>query len=145
MPFHFALAAVLRYRKSIEQREYLALEKIQQQVTWVEQQLHQTESQFSTAVQKRAEELARGISAADMQSAYGYEKALEQQREALRVLWQELKLKWRQQLTSYEQARRNREMLGKLREKQLEVFNREQAKRGQAVIDDLFLSRRRRN
>jgi flagellar FliJ protein len=145
MAFHFPLAAVLRYRESIEQREYLALEKIQQQITWVEQQIHQTENQFSTAVQRRADELARGISAAEMQSAYGYETALEQQKEALRIQWRELKLKWRQQLTSYEQARRNRETLGKLREKQLEVFNREQAKRGQAVIDDLFLSRRRRN
>jgi flagellar FliJ protein len=145
MPFHFALAAVLRYRESIEQREYLALERIQQQIARVEQQIRHTEDQFSVAVQKRAEELARGIRAAEMQSAYGYEKALEQQRESLRAQWQALKLKWRQQLTSYEQARRNRETLGKLREKQLEVFNREQAKRGQAVIDDLFLSRRKRS
>jgi flagellar biosynthesis chaperone FliJ len=57
---------------------------------------------------------------------------------------QELKIKWRQYLASYELARRNRETLEKLRAKQLEAYVREQGKREQAVTDDLFLSRRRR-
>jgi len=63
----------------------------------------------------------------------------------LRVEWRELKIKWRQQLASYELARRNRETLEKLREKQLNVYTQEQTKREQAAIDDLFLARRSRN
>jgi len=143
MPFHFPLATVLRYRESIERREQLALEKIQHEIARVEMQIKQVDDDCSAATEMRAAELAHGMSAVEMQSAYEYQKALEQQADALRVLLQELKKKWRQQLASYEVARRNREILEKLREQQLEVYSREQAKRGQAVIDDLFLARRR--
>lgn len=144
MSFQFPLAAILRYRESIEQREYLALEQIQQGIVRVELRISQVENDCSAATQNRIAELAQGTRAAVMQSAYEYQRALEQQIEALRAQWQELKIKWRQQLASYEQARRNRETLDKLREKQLDAYNREQAKREQAVIDDLFLSRRNR-
>jgi flagellar protein FliJ len=144
MSFQFPLAAVLRYRESLEQREYLALERIQQEVTRVELRIRQVEEACSTASQTRAAELARGIRAVEVQAAYEYQKALDQQREALLTLLQELKMKWRQQLASYELARRNRETLEKLREKQFDIYVREQAKREQSVIDDIFLSRRGR-
>lgn len=144
MSFQFPLAAVLRYRESIEQREYLTLEKIQQEVTRVERMIRNVEEDSSAATQTRAAELAQGIRAAEVQAAYEYQRALEQQRVALQALWQELRLKWRQQLASYELARRNRETLEKLREKQFDTYSREQAKREQAVIDDIFLSRRGR-
>ena len=143
MPFHFPLAAVLRYRESIERRERLALERIQQEIARVELQIRQIEDACSRASERRGAELARGMSAAEMQSAYEYQQALEQQGDTLRSQWLEWKKRWRQQLTAYELARRNRETLERLRAKQLEIYSREQAKRGQAIIDDLFLSRRR--
>jgi flagellar export protein FliJ len=142
MSFRFSLSAVLRYRESIEQREHFALEKIQQEIVRVELRIRQVEEHCSTATKNRAAELAHGIRAADVKSAYDYQNALEQQREMLRTLLQELKMKWRQQLASYELARRNRETLEKLRDQQLDAYSREQAKREQAVIDDIFLSRR---
>lgn len=145
MAFQFPLAAVLRYRESIEQREYFALEKIQQDIVRVELKIRQAENDCSVATQNRLAELAHGTRAAVLQSAYDYQSALEQQSEALQALLQELKAKWRQQLASYELARRNRETLEKLRAKQLDTYSREQAKQEQAVIDDLFLSRRRRS
>jgi flagellar export protein FliJ len=86
MAFHFPLAAVLRYRESIEQREYFALEKIQQDIVRVELTIAQIESEVSLASQHRSEELARGMRAASVQSAYEYQKALEQQIEALQAL-----------------------------------------------------------
>ena len=144
MSFQFPLAAVLRYRESIEQREHLALEKIQQDIVRVELRISQAENDCSAASQNRLAELAHGTRAAVMQSAYEYQRALEQQLEALQSVLQELKIKWRQQLSCYEVARRNRETLEKLREKQLEAYRREQTKREQAVIDDLFLARRGR-
>jgi len=145
MSFQFPLAAVLNYRESIEQREYLALEKIQQDIVRVELRISQAQNDCSAATQNRLADLACGTSAAALQSAYDYQKVLEQNSEALQALLQELKKKWRQQLASYELARRNREMLEKLREKQLDAHNREQAKREQSVIDDTFLSRRGRS
>jgi len=146
MSFQFPLATVLRYRESIEQREYFALERIQQEIARVEVRIRQVEEDCSRATENRAAELAKGTRAADIRSAYEYQSALEQQLVALLALLQELKTKWRQQLVSYEAARRNRETLEKLREKQRDAYTREQAKREQAVIDDIFLSRRgRRN
>jgi flagellar export protein FliJ len=145
MSFHFPLAAVLRYRESIEQREYYALERTQQEIVRVEARIEEVEEDCSKATQDRAAELAHGIRAAHVQSAYEYQTALEQQRDALLALLQELKTKWRQQLSSYDVARRSRETLDKLREKQLDAYNREQAKREQAVMDDIFLSRRGRD
>ena len=144
MSFQFPLAAVLRFRESIEQREYLALERVQQDIVRVEVRIRQAQDELSVAIQKRVGELALGTRAAAMQSAYQHEKAMEQEIEQLRSLWQELKMKWRQQLATYEQARRNRESLEKLREKQLNVYDQDKAKREQAIVDDLFLARRRR-
>jgi flagellar export protein FliJ len=145
MSFRFSLAGVLRYRESIEQREYFVLEKIQQEVNRVDQRIREVEADYSTATQNRAAELAKGVRAAELQATYEYQRALELQIEALRVRLQELKTKWSQQLATYQLARRNRETLDKLREKQFDLYTREQAKREQAVIDDLFLSRRGRS
>jgi len=144
MSFQFSLAAVLRYRESIEQREYFALERTQQEIARTEAGIHQIEQDCAKATQDRAAELAKGTRAADVEAAYEYQTALEQQLEALRALLQELKMKWRQQLASYTAARRNRETLEKLREKQLDAYSREQAKREQSVMDDIFLARRGR-
>ena len=144
MAFQFPLAAVLRYRQSIEQREYFALERMQQDVARVEQWILQVETESTVAIESRIAELARGTHAAEIRSAFDYQKSLAQRADELRLLLLELKAKWRQQLACYEQARRNRETLDKLREKQLETYNRDLIKREQAMIDDLFLARRRR-
>jgi len=144
MSFKFPLAAVLRYRESIEQREYYALESTQQEIVRADTRIHQIEQDCAKATQDRAAELAKGTRAADVEAAYEYQNALELQLKAVRALLQELKMKWRQQLASYTEARRNRETLEKLREKQLEAYNREQAKREQSVMDDVFLARRGR-
>ncbi len=145
MAFEFALAAILRYRGSIEQQEYLLFEKIQQEIAQVELRIRQVEDDRSAATENRAAKLTKGLPAGEVQTAYDYERALEQQREALQALWQELKVKWRKQLAAYEMARRNRETLDKLRERKLAVYTRERAKREQAAIDDVFLSRHGRH
>jgi flagellar protein FliJ len=144
MPFQFPFTAVLRYRESIEQRELFALGRIQQEVAEVELRIRHIEGDCSLAAQNRIAELTRGIDAANMQLSYEYQNALEQQGEALRPVLSELKLKWQQQLKSYQLARRNRETLEKLREKQLDAYRRELGKREQAEVDDLFLIRRGR-
>lgn len=141
MAFDFPLAAVLRYRGSLEQQEYLLFEKIQQEIAQVELKIRQVEEARLTAGQTRVAELAKGIPAIELQNAFHYERALDLQREALQSQWQELKVKWRRQLVAYEMARRNRETLEKLRDKQLEAYTREQAKRAQAAVDDIFLAR----
>ncbi|MFY9645010.1 MAG: flagellar FliJ family protein [Terriglobales bacterium] len=145
MPFHFPLAAVLRFRESIEQREHLALETIQRDISRVELRIREVEEADNAATKIRTDDLAHGKRAASMQSEYQHQSSLARQREGFESLLQELKIKWRQQLAAYQLARRNRETLEKLRENQLDAYTREQNKREQAVIDDIFLSRRGRH
>jgi len=144
MPFQFPLAAVLQYRKSLEEQEYLALERIHHEITGVEGQIARAEEWLVDARQSRASDLARGVASIHLQGAYDRELALERQRDSLQSQLRELKHKLQQHLKSYEVARQKREVLDELRHRQLDVYARHQAKRQQNVLDDLFLSRRRR-
>lgn len=145
MAFRFALAAVLKYRESLEQREYLALERIQQQIAQMERRLHKCEERQSAAAKRRETELGRGIPSIHLQAAYDEELALQKQREALQGKLQELRLTRQQCLKAYEQARQKREVLDDLRLRQLNAYRHEQAKRQQKMLDDIFLSRRKRS
>jgi len=144
MAFRFSLGAVLKYREGIERREYLALEKLHNEVAFAEHRVRQIDEVFSAAEQQRAKELAEGVCGADLKSAYEYRAALERQRQIHLTQLKEAKLKWQQQLHSYQEARRGRETLESLRDRQLEAYVREKSKQEQNVLDDIFLSRRKR-
>ena len=145
MAFRFALAAVLKYRESLEQREYLALERIQQEIAQMERRLRKCEERQSVAAKRRETELGRGIPSIHLQAAYDEELALQKQREALQGKLQELRLTHQQCLKAYELARQKREVLDDLRMRQLNVYRHEQATRQQKMLDDVFLSRRKRS
>jgi flagellar export protein FliJ len=144
MAFRFTLAAVLRYRESVEQREYLALQKIQQEIAQTEALIHRFQEQHSAARKCREAELARGIASIHLQAVYEAELALEKQLDRLQAQRQELEGKRRQCLKTYQLARQKREVLDNLRVRQLEAYRRAQAKRQQNTLDDIFLSRHRR-
>jgi len=144
MAFRFALAAVLKYRENLEQREYLALEKTQQEIVQTKIVLHQCEERRSAATRRREADLRRGVTSVHLQAAYEEETALEEQGEKLRAQLRQLQVQRENCLKAYELARRNRELLDKLRMRQLDAYRRAQAKREQATLDDVFLSRRRR-
>jgi flagellar export protein FliJ len=144
MSFRFALAAVLKYRKSLEQREYLALGRVHQEIAQVELQLGRCEEWLSDIASARAAETARGIASVHLQDAYQRERGLESQRDELQVTLQELKVKRLQCLKAYEAARQKREILEELRSQQLQAYVVDQARREQRRMDDLFLSRMKR-
>jgi flagellar export protein FliJ len=144
MAFRFTLAAVLKYRKSLEQREYVALGRVHQEIAQVEAQLHQCEQWISEIAGLRAAETARGIASVHLQDAYERECGLEKQRDELQVKRQELKVKRQQCLRAYEQARQKREILEELRSQQLQAYVLDQSRREQRRVDDMFLSRLKR-
>jgi len=144
MAFRFALAALLEYRESLEQREYLALEKTQQEIVQTQIALHQCAESRSAATRRREADLCRGVTSVHLQAAYEEETALVERGEKLRAQLRELQVRRQNCLRAYELARRNRELLDELRIQQLDAYRREQAKREQATLDDVFLSRRRR-
>jgi flagellar FliJ protein len=144
MAFRFTLAAVLKYRKNLEQREYLALGRVQQEIAQTEAQLHECTQLLSEIANLRSAETVRGIASVHLQDAYERERRLEQQRDELQIKRQELAVKRQQCLKAYELARQKREVLEKLREQQLDAYVLDQARREQHRVDDLFLSRLRR-
>ena len=143
MAFRFNLAAVLKYRENIEQREYFALERIQQEIVYVEGRVRQFQEQYSAVRKRREAELARGLASIHLQTAYEEELALEKQVYKLQAQLQELQDRRQQCLKTYQLARQKREVLDHLRLRQLEAYRRAQAKRQQTTLDDIFLSRHR--
>jgi flagellar export protein FliJ len=146
MAFRFTLAAVLKYRKNLEQREYLALGRVHQEIAHVESLLAECEEWRSDAARRRETEATRGIASVHLQDAYERERQLEKQRDELQVKQQELKLKRQQCLKAYELARQKREVLEELQNRQLQAYVLDQSRREQRRVDDMFLSRlKRRN
>lgn len=144
MAFRFVLAAVLKYRESLEQREYLALERIQQEIAQMERRIRKCEEREYAAAKRREADLGRGLPSIHLQAAYEAELALQKQREEMQGKLQELQGKRQECLKAYEEARQKREVLDNLRLRQLDAYRRDQAKRQQIMLDDIFLSRRRR-
>ena len=145
MSFQFTLAAVLKYRKNLEQREYLALGRVHQEIAQVEVQLVRCEERLAEITNLRAAETARGIASVHLQDAYLRERGLEMQRDDLQVKQRELHVKRLQCLKAYELARQKREILEELRNQQLSDFLLDQSRREQRQVDDMFLSRLKRN
>jgi len=144
MAFQFKLAAVLRYRESFEQREYLALQRIHLEIARTEAQIRQCQELHATARMHRETELARGIASIQLQAVCEEELALEKHLEKLQAQRRELEGKRQQCLKTYQLARQKREVLDHLRVRQLDAYRRAQAKRQQNTLDDIFLSRYRR-
>jgi flagellar FliJ protein len=144
MAFRFSLAAVLKYRENLEQREYLALGRVHQEIAQVEAQLRRCEEWLSEITNLRTTETARGIASVHLQDAYEREHGLEIQRDELQVKRQELNMKRLQCLKAYELARQKREILEELRNQQLNTYVLDQSRREQRKVDDMFLSRLKR-
>ena len=144
MSFRFTLAAVLKYRKNLEQREYLALGRVQQEIAQVEDQLSRCEDWLAEITNLRTAETVRGIASVHLQDAYHRERGLEMQRDDLQVKRRELHVKRLQCLKAYESARQKREILEELRNQQLGDYLLDQSRREQRQVDDMFLSRLRR-
>ncbi|HXW90255.1 MAG TPA: flagellar FliJ family protein [Terriglobales bacterium] len=143
MAFRFTLAAVLKYRENIERREYFVLERIQQEIVYVEGRVRQFQEHFSAVRKRRDAELAGGLASIHLQTAYEEELRVEKQLDKLQAQLQELQGKRQQCLKTYQLARQKREVLDHLRVRQLEAYRRAQAKRQQSTLDDIFLSRHR--
>jgi flagellar export protein FliJ len=146
MAFRFSLAAVLKYRENLEQREYLALEKTQQEIVQTKIALDLCQERRSAATRRREADLRHGITSVYLQADYEEETALglDDFLEEVRAQLRQLQVQRQNCLKAYELARRNRELLDELRLRQLGAYRRAQAKREQATFDDVFLSRRRR-
>jgi flagellar export protein FliJ len=144
MAFRFPLAAVLQYRESMEQREYLALERIQMEIARMQAQIAQAVAARSAAAASSLEQLSRGVAAIHLQEAREYESALQRSQALFEEKLKELRVSLQQRLKTYQIARQKREVLDELRSRQKNVYERDQARLQQNAVDDLTLARRKR-
>jgi len=143
MSFRFSLAAVLRLRESVERREYLALEKIHQQIAQLQAAAARLDQEFQTQAQVRAAALSRGTPAYHLQCLAECERELQRRIETLASKLQELELQRQQQQQAYDQARQKHELLRGVRQRQLDAYQRDASRREQKNQDELFLARKR--
>ena len=143
MAFQFRLHAVLRIRKSLEQQEEALLRMVNQQIQSAVSKLEQMD-QYRDALQaNKCTTLQGGSTSGEIMFLEECQGTLQQYR-----LHLERELSALQQLGSLqrarlEEARRQREIVDSLREKQFGLYREEQARKEQREIDDLFLVRRR--
>ncbi len=143
MPFRFSLAAVLRIREGIEEREERALEAIQVEIAKTLHAIDDIDQLHLQEAQHRQQLLSTTALAANVQLSVLAQEELRERKKALQSQLQKLIAERELQLKKYEEAHRNREMLTGIRQRQREQYDLEFARRQQKILDDIFLNRRK--
>jgi len=144
MGFQFSLAAVLRVRESLEQREEHALQTILLDVAHVAHQIEELTDAIAGAHWQRELALEQTLSGGQLQSLMREEHAAEQRLISLVVTLQLLEQSRERQMKVYQAAHQSRELLTDMRSKQQEIYDREWLRQDQKRLDDIFMARRHR-
>jgi flagellar export protein FliJ len=142
MAFHFALAAVLHFRQSVEHQQEMRLRAANQRVARVRHLIEQMEAHRQELRLLQSKELSAGITAAELRFELQCEGELVRHRRELEQQLAGLEKARDQQREIFHQARRARETLESLRDQQLRLYQKELLRREQRNLDDLFLMRR---
>jgi flagellar export protein FliJ len=142
MAFQFSLKALMRLRESVEKAELLRLQTIAAQAVQMRLGIESLDGEIQTRRQEILEQAASGISGAELHLAALSEAASQQRRAAMLAKLLEIEQARKKQQLRYTHARQQREILSNLRERQLSAYMREQARRDQQQVDELFLIRR---
>jgi flagellar export protein FliJ len=144
MAFEFSLAAVLRIRGIIEEREEGILQKILFDIAQAFETLERADMQLAQSDASRVEELLKPSLGRQVHAAYSELRELKERREELATQIRKLELARDGQLLVYEAARRDREMLTDMREKKRTAYESDINRREQKTLDDNYIARRDR-
>jgi|HubBroStandDraft_4_1064222.scaffolds.fasta_scaffold02830_3 flagellar FliJ protein len=142
MAFHFPLQTVLHFRQSIEHQQELRLGAANQLVARARHLIEQVDVRREELDSTRARELSAGVTSAELRFAGQCDAELLRQRRMLEPQLARLEHLRREQREIFQEARRAREMLERVRDRQLRVYQKEVARREQRGLDDLFLLQR---
>lgn len=142
MAFRFALAPLLRLRRSLERQRALALQQASLNVIKAQKTLAQLETFIEESAKTDARSLASGRSAAELHFAFLLRERLQQLRVHLQGEIQRLEMVREQAAGVYEQALHEREALEALEARRRREYQIEQARRQQQEIDAAFLLQR---
>lgn len=143
MPFCFSLAAVLRVRESLAQREEARLRAAHQELARTRQALADCQAEHLAFRRQNASGLCQGGSGAGLEFAAACQRAFARREQALTRRCGELEALRKVRQAAYLRARREQRAVETLRDEQRRAWEAEQARRTQQAQDELFLMRTR--
>lgn len=144
MAFQFPLAAVLRVRGILEEREERMLQKILFEISQAQEALARTGAEIAGSDASRQAEIFKPFLGLNLHASYGEAKELLQTRRNLEEQIGKLKELRDRQFAIYDAARRNREMLTDMREEKRGEYDSDIARSEQKTLDDNYIARRGR-
>jgi flagellar export protein FliJ len=144
MAFQFSLATVLRVRKIIEEREEGRLQRILFDISTIFDQIERNDADLTESDASRHTDVSRSCIGLQVHDSYGKVRQLKERRKDLERQIEELERARDEQLTVYDAARRDREMLTDMREKKRTAYDADMSKREQSTLDDNYIARRGR-
>ncbi|HEV2398287.1 MAG TPA: flagellar export protein FliJ [Candidatus Sulfotelmatobacter sp.] len=145
MPFHFSLQSVYQLRRSIEHQQELRLRAANQQLTKIRRLIEQNEGCIRESDASSSRELQTGTTSAELRFVATKQRVLLQRGQELQYELGRCQTARDQQQRIFEKARRERETVENLRDWQFQEFSREQSRREQRRLDELFLLRKSRS
>ncbi|MGP8258718.1 MAG: hypothetical protein ACLQM6_02065 [Acidobacteriaceae bacterium] len=145
MAFRFSLAAVLRVRESIEQREERVLQRIQLEMARVLHQIEEKDAEIASTRRAREDALQRPIPAVHLHTLLWEEQAAVERRKSLQAALHALEQQRDKQMKIYQAAHRDHETMISMKRAQRIAYELVQARTQQKSLDDLFMARRHRN
>ena len=142
MAFRFALAALLRFRQSLEHQAEILLQEANHDIEAVRKRIEHSDCALGEMAKQNADKLHSGVTAAELQFDLISRSLLLHHRELLHeemIMREEIRT---QRFHSFQQARQQREVVETLRERQLEIYRQQEAWQEQRRLDDHFLLRR---
>ena len=141
MPFHFPLQPVLHLRKSIERQHELRLTAANQQVAQVNRILECLDRDISGTQREAVRVLESGTTGGELAFTFALESALCARRSEVRRELDRLVLLRDQEQAAFQLARRERQTLDSLRERQWRAYRVHEGRREQRMLDEMFLLR----
>ena len=145
MAFRFSLAAVLRFRESVEKREELALQKILAEMARVRREIEQIDAAIAASHNACNEAMENPVPALHIQDMLSDIEAATERRNKLLESLLALDKQRALQTQKYQAANRDRQMLTDMRTKQRDIYEQVRARTDQKFLDDIFAARAQRN
>ena len=137
------MQSILKLRQGLEKQQELRLQEIHQHLHSLRDKYAGLEKHLLGEQERSVEQMASGVSAAELQFAQQCRTVIEIQLEQLRLAIVRLDEFRQKQTLVYQKARSDREVLEQLRNQQSGAYSAKQARDSQRQLDDLFLQRRK--
>ncbi len=142
MPFLFSLQPILRLHASYERLERLRLLAIAAEIVRAREEIAAVTRESIAARTNTQTRMGTGVVAAELHFEMMSENMRQERRRMLGARLAELEKRELAQQQAYRLARQKREILSNLRQKKWDEYRREQARREQQRLDEVFLLHR---